>query len=793
MLTRDRCSTRLLLLLSGMLVTPPLVAEAATTPKKTVGGKPASHPAAGQPAAQARTPHQDTFLASTTENIGVMQRRASRGLETPVSTTVFKISAPGTSVLKALANVPGVVFQSDDPQGLDTGGVQLYMHGFAQNQIGFSLDGIPLGEPVYRNYNGLNTVEAISSENVGRMDVSQGSGALDMPSTNSLGGAFRLYSSDPKDKMGGTIAQMGGSNTTVHSFFRFDSGLLNPSGTKFFASYMRNDTDLWSWKGGDQFLQQVNFKLVQPIHENSRISLFFDWSDLQQTNYQAESLEMIHKLGYGVSDYYPDYRTAYLAAQGIYTHGEDLTSDPRDVSYYDGTTTTVDYLGGVNLNFQMTEHLRWDSVIYGHGQDSNTEWSDPWMASPNGAPMSEIVKQPQIHRYGLTSAATYELGKHEIHAGLWYENNKYISPMFAYSDPVLEPGQTLTPNPFRKWTDAFMMPWGQTYNTNTLQTFIEETYRPIQNLSLHAGFKSLLSNTRVSETGNDPSYTGVQDVAGGVGLTTFGAFLPHFSADYHFLHHHELYFDVSRNMRAYPESGYHLSSSPFAVSQAAFDMSRSTIRPESDWSYSVGYRYTDKLLDGSLSGYHVDFSNRLGALVSGSQLNPQTIVTNLGGVTMNGMDAALTLRPLRGLSIFNSISYNHATYDNNITQQGVVYATHGKQIVNYPKFMYKAGADYSFRRATFHIDAMYMGRREFSYTNDTSVPGYWLVNFGARYDFGRIGPMHNLAATFNVTNLTGINYISMMGGDLGNPLSGDYQSLLTGAPRQFFGGVRADF
>ncbi|NHN87182.1 TonB-dependent receptor [Acetobacter conturbans] len=732
-------------------------------------------------------------MAGAVEGMSVRAaRHVTRGSTTVISSKEFKSAVAGTSVLKILERQPGILFQSDDPQGVDTGGVKLYMHGFSQNQIGFALDGIPLGESVYRNYNGLNTVEAISSENVGSMDVSQGAGALDMPSTNSLGGAIRIYSSDPKDKLGGTLAQTGGSNGSVHTFIRFDSGKLNSSGTKFYASYMRNDTQLWKGQG-DQFLQQVNFKLVQPIREESRVSLFFDYSDLSQYNYQAESLEMVRVLGYNVSNTYPDYRRAYQIAQGIYKHGENLTSDPKDVAYYAGTTTTTDYLGGLNFHFKMAPKLYWDSVVYGHGQEAATQWSSPWLASANGAPLSEIVKQPAIHRYGLTSAVTYDVARHHIRAGLWYENNKYISNMYAYNDPVLADGETITPNPFRKWRDAFAHLWGQTYNTNTFQTFIEDTYRPIDNLSLHAGFKSMLSTTHVSETGNYEPYTGTDALAGGVGLTTFGAFLPHFSANWRFLSHHELYFDVSRNMRAYPESGYHLSASPFAVSQAAFDLARKTLKPESNWAYSVGYRFNSHYVDAGVSGYHVDFSNRLGAMVAGSQQNPQTTVTNLGGVTMNGVDSSVTIRPLKNLSIFNSVSYNHSTYDNNVTEEGVTYAVQGKHVVNYPVFMYKSSADYQWGKADFHIDASYIGTRYFSYTNDTKLPTYWLVNFGARYDFGRIGPAANLQLTFNITNLTGQKYLIMAGDDGGNPLSGDYQSLVVGAPRQFFGGVRADF
>ena len=54
------------------------------------------------------------------------------------------------------------------------------------------------------------------------------------------------------------------------------------------------------------------------------------------------------------------------------------------------------------------------------------------------------------------------------------------------------------------------------------------------------------------------------------------------------------------------------------------------------------------------------------------------------------------------------------------------------------------------------------------------------------------GVVHHLVADFNIYNITDEHYISGMG-ENGFPLTGDYQSVLLGAPRQFFVSMRADF
>ncbi|MFT9149864.1 MAG: TonB-dependent receptor plug domain-containing protein, partial [Acetobacter sp.] len=160
-----------------------------------------------------------------TEEVGVVGH-PYRAQTVTVGAAQLQRAIPGTNPMKVLGNMPGVMFQSNDPQGLDTWSAQIMMHGFQQQEIGMTLDGIPLGEMTYRNYNGLNPLQAISSENVGSMDVSRSAGAETVAATNNLGGSIEYVSSDPKDKMGGQIGQSFGSNQNFHTFIRFDSGKL---------------------------------------------------------------------------------------------------------------------------------------------------------------------------------------------------------------------------------------------------------------------------------------------------------------------------------------------------------------------------------------------------------------------------------------------------------------------------------------------------------------------------------------------------------------------------------------
>ena len=114
-----------------------------------------------------------------------------------ISQVDIKVQAPGTSPLKAIAKLPGVNFQSADPFGNYEWAQRISIRGFNQNQLGYTLDGIPLGDFSYGNVNGLHISRAISPENIGLTRVMQGAGSLATNATNNLGGTLEFVSRDP--------------------------------------------------------------------------------------------------------------------------------------------------------------------------------------------------------------------------------------------------------------------------------------------------------------------------------------------------------------------------------------------------------------------------------------------------------------------------------------------------------------------------------------------------------------------------------------------------------------------
>ncbi|WP_081827685.1 TonB-dependent receptor [Kozakia baliensis] len=757
---------------------------APATPPRASTSKP-------QPATKARRGEAvRSPLAPKAETISVYGQGSTRQM-TSVTSSMLRETVPGTSPMKALNRLPGVMYQSADPFGAYEYSSSLFMRGFSQAQLGFTLDDVPLGDQQFNNYNGLSITRAISTDNVSGVDVSQGAGAIDVASTSNLGGAMQFHSRDPSHKRGGNVEQTFGSNSTFRTFVRLDSGDLNHTGTRFYISYARTSLNLWKG-GGYNYSDQVNAKFVQPLARGSSFKAFFNWSSIQQFDYQDMSLNYLHTVGSHLANYYPDYGAAYQAALGNFRPDIARSSDPLDAAYYAGTANRQDFLGGMTLNENLNDHLNWKTTLYGHGDSGYSTWTTPYTPSPNGSPLSVRTQNPGILRGGILSALTHHYGANTFNTGVWYEYGQFTEGRYFSETPLL--GQGTLGNPTDHFpTGIFANPWNEKFQTSTFQFHIQDTYQITPHLKINAGFRSMVVQSGNQVLNQDSSYNGGNRVAQGR-LTASNAFLPQVSTNWRFLPHNELFFDVSHNMRAFPEDGYgtNVAATPWTTNQKAFDATARNLKPETDWVYEGGYRYTTPLVTGLLSAYRMNFSNRLQLVSTGPIVNPVTAVQNVGGVTTNGVEGSVTIRPLEGLSFYNSISYAHSTYDQDVQTSGGLEPTKGKLIPNYPALMYKGVIAYEWRNLNVHLDGNYLSHRYLTYTNDTKVPGYFIANFGARYRFTKIPALKNLTASFNIYNLFNKTYVATTG-ELGNSFSGSPQTFMMGAPRQFFGTVSVDF
>ncbi len=435
----------------------------------------ASAPAMAQ---QQNTPAEDE---AAEDEIVVFGQGETRQVQELTSKELL-ILAPGTSPLKAIEKLPSVNFQSADPFGTYEWSSRVSIRGFNQNQLGYTLDGIPLGDSSYGNNNGLHIGRAIISENIGVTRVSQGSGSIGTQATNNLGGTLEFFSGDFSDGLGVDANLTYGSENTIRGFGRVNFG--EAGGVRGFVSGVYHNAEKWKG-GGDQRNWQINAKAIIPVGE-AEFDAYFAYSDRAEQDYQDLSLEMINRLGYDHDNFFPDYATAINAARGIFV----APINNLDDSYYDASGLRKDTLASYGLTAPLGEGVTFKIKAYYHDNTGQGTWGTPYVASPNGVPMSVRTTEYDIQRGGVFGSLNAEIGDHEVTIGGWYEHNDFTQARRFYAyESLTNPGRDHTK--FQR--NPFFTQWLFDFNTDTLQYYVQDKIS-FGDLTVNLGWKGFQVN-----------------------------------------------------------------------------------------------------------------------------------------------------------------------------------------------------------------------------------------------------------------------------------------------------------
>jgi iron complex outermembrane receptor protein len=407
-------------------------------------------------------------------------------------------------------------------------------------------------------------------------------------------------------------------------------------------------------------------------------------------------------------------------------------------------------------------------------------WFTPYVPTPGGAPLSVRTTQYDINRGGAISRLSIETGPNTLEIGGWYEANNFRNARRFYA---LANQATPSRSARQFQSDPFATQFDVKFDTQTLMYYVSDRLE-LGDLILTGGWKGLRVVNEAKPI-----------VSGGLASGEIRArdwFLPQAGAVYR-LGDAELFATFTQNMRAFASAAVGLS--PFATTQAGFNGIRGSLKPEKSSTYEVGGRLRAGGFQGSLAAYYVDFSNRLLALTNGAGIvgNPVTL-QNVGDVRNYGVEATALYKLTPVFSLFASYAYNESEYRDDVLSAtgAVVTATRGKTVVDTPKHMLKGEIVYDDGGITGRVGADYMSKRYFTYTNDESVPDRVLLDASIGYKFGDLGFLKGFGIEGSVTNLTDKKYVATIGSN-GYGASGDNQTLLAGAPRQFFVTLRAGF
>lgn len=728
-------------------------------------------------AAEPRDAVKDVASAAS-EDIVVLGQGQSRQVQT-VSTRAMEKATPGSSPLRTLGRLPGVNFDSSDARGTYEAATQLSIRGFLSDQMGYTLDGVPLGNFQYRNNNGLSINRALLTENNGPATLSQGSGALGTASTSNIGGTVDFTLIDPTAKFGLDLEQSYGSADSWRSFVRMNSGDL-PWGGRLAISYAHDRQGKWrGW--GKQEQDQLNAKYVQPLGDNVTSTTFLDMIHRREDDYNDVSLSRLKTYGWKF-DNVPTYALAEQLATIVQNGGTPPAPYVNaDDAVYQGGGVRRDLLAYEKLDYRIGDRLSGFTTGYIHLDKGIGTWASPYDPTPaayGGSPISVSALRYEINRKGVISRLKFKAGSHTIEGGIWYERNAFNQGSYLYG---LQAGQA--PDDFQQfYSNPFKTTFYNEYRTDTLQLDISDTWQATDRLRINAGVKGVVS------TNNAHSVISTKPIDGSIQAKNW--FLPTAGVLYKLDDSNELFADYTRNMSAFVAS---TSSGPFSSSsQAGFDYIRSDLKPEMTNTFEGGYRFHNRDLQLSLTGYYVKFTNRLlASSISATVVGNQNVLQNVGSVSSRGVEAAANWKFAPHWTIYGSWAYNDATYDDDVQPLGgTVVATKGKQVVASPKHVGTVELTYDDGKLWGGVNAHYRSKRYYSYLNDAVLPGAVNVNLSAGYRFSE-----TIDVQFNLTNAFDKRYIASTGtaGFVTSDPNGTYTTLQTAAPRQVFGTVRVHF
>ena len=711
---------------------------------------------------------------------------------------------PGTSLQKVLNRLPGVNAQSVDALGTNEQSMSLSLRGFNATRLGYTYDGVPLGDGAYNNYNGLSISRALISENVGGITLAQGIGNLGIASTSNLGGAIEYTSNDPSKTIGGRVSQTIGSDMNRRTFARLDTGEYN--GFSMYLSGMQATSDLWNQQTAynKSTTRQFNGKAVYDF-DQGRITLFADTSRTSQADYFYLSKDgMARGLGWDWGGYAPNWQEAVGKAYcNPATSNAALCDQSGPALDADGAFTAGQIIRNDNLYYLAGDFFPVDNVtiraqLYHHeDQGEGHNWSSGSWSNPGTTEQLPIVFRNtlySINRTGAVLSLGWDISNHHLEGGVWYEHND--SETSRYTSYVTGPRDLSGLNRAAPDTGIF----AQRTQWITRQAYLHDTVKLLgDSLTIDAGFKSPhvtadahalpgIAKQPILPTSNNQFATGK--------LSASKALLPLAGMHYKLGAGQELFAGFAKNIAMF-QGGPKLG--PQAVSQAVWD-SQGALRPEKSRSLEAGYRIERSQFQASVAAYKVRFDNRLlqyNPCDSRQAVGPEcgNRFYNVGGVDSHGLELTYLWTPNAHFQWYNSASFNRSTYANNYLQGGELQLTRGKIQADTPSKLFASEMTWSSGPWTGSLRAKYTGKRYYTYTNDQNFGGVTAFDLGVGYDLGPIWFARNVRLSLNVTNLTDKRYASNLDPSAFTPSdpSGNSYVFHASAPRQIFANLDLRF
>lgn len=392
--------------------------------------------------------------AAEPEELVVTGRRvseASAAIGTDHSTSTVAItrealeSAPaGVSGLKMLESLPGFNVQANDALGLYEFGNSVSVRAFNMQQIGFVLDGIPMGRS--DQFGGSPIYRYVDNEDLARVTASPGAGDVALPSYVSLGPMVSYDTLAPAPMFGAQLSQSLGSDNLQRNFMRIDTGEYRGWSGTASRSHVAGDV----WRGpGDYEREHLEGKIRYRFSSGADLTFKAVYTDYD--DFDSPSITLAQYNG-SADDYFgrSGRRFAYLGTvPNLPPTVEGVPySNPQHNQYYQqAINSRTDALYGLRLQAPVNSWLNTSATAYyedkeGFGVSPEAYATSlanyqaeaaiiPGLNAPLG--LQYGLSTIDGDRKGVTARADAALGLHALSATVWYEDDRYHRTQARYN------------------------------------------------------------------------------------------------------------------------------------------------------------------------------------------------------------------------------------------------------------------------------------------------------------------------------------------------------------------------
>ncbi|MEJ5299825.1 MAG: TonB-dependent receptor [Thermodesulforhabdaceae bacterium] len=643
-----------------------------------------------------------------------------------------------TNVYEAISIVPGIVFEGVDPYNLASEQINVRIRGVRGYLGAMTVEGVP-------NYGGNPMgprAYIYDMENFDSVAIYKGAVPGDLGSgVGNRGGAIELRPRWAQEKTSVEFAQSFGSYNYIRSFVRGDSGKIGPMDARLSLSYSYTQSDKWKGPGDIGPRHNFNSTIVQPLGDNLEIKLFANWNEVQNDKYrsltydQSRNLDLYRKLDFN----------------------DELTGNPANDQYYYKYNRewhrNRDLM--VPIDVKLLDQFKLSLKPYISDEDADIR--DGVSGGATGARMQKRIRD--IERKGVISEASFDSFWVKTTVGYHFEAAEMDISSRNYG---ITPTGTLV-----------YQGMGVTGTTGT--TYVNSPYAKlagsIDKFKWQVGakyfrFEDADSDGYVSDSKDPWKLVRAPDLDRQG--RTYDIWLPTAGVSYELFEGLEAYASYGKNfIRPYAYMPlvtlYSNNRSKFQAAGVTLnDLFKGYDIEESD-NVDVGLRLRKEFFEITPTFFYSKHDKLLTTVYDPRvQLNYQQ---NIGKATGYGVEVGTSVYVSDWLTVFVNPTYNHLTYDEDITYKGATLSTDGKQVVDTPRWIVVSGVIAKWNDFEISPRMRYIGKRYGDAEHKEEVSSYTVFDLKISYTKENISflpGMKNLGVSLEFDNIFNKKYVSLI-------------------------------